>query len=143
MQIYYLDDILLGMYIFYMEWEIEFTNEFEEWWNNLDEDEQESVVASVTLLEELGPNLPFPHSSGIKTSRYGEMRELRIQHAGRPYRVFYIFDSRRVAILLLGAIKADSDSRFYREYVPIADKICEQCLKEIREETVKEKTHAP
>ena len=126
-----------------MEWEIEFTNEFEQWWNNLDEDEQESVAASVTLLEELGPNLPFPHSTGIKTSRYGEMRELRILHAGRPYRVFYIFDSRRVAILLLGAIKADSDSRFYREYVPIADKICEQCLKEIREEIEKEKTHAP
>ena len=125
-----------------MKWEIEVTHEFEEWWDNLDEDEQESVTASVTLLEQLGPNLPFPHSSEIKTSKYGGMRELRIQHAGRPYRVFYIFDPRRVAISLLGAIKADNDSRFYREYVPIADKICEQCLKEIREKIEKEKADA-
>ena len=30
------------------------------------------------------------------------MRELRIQHAGEPYRVLYAFDPRRTAILLIG-----------------------------------------
>jgi hypothetical protein len=36
------------------------------------------------------------------------MRELRIQHAGRPYRVLYAFDPRRAAILLLAATKPET-----------------------------------
>ena len=36
----------------------------------MSEDEQESLDASVRLLEIRGPNLGFPHSSGINGSRY-------------------------------------------------------------------------
>jgi hypothetical protein len=64
--------------------EIEYTDEFEEWWNKLDESEQESVAAVVQLLEEHGPHLNFPHSSGIALARHRHMRELRIQHKGNP-----------------------------------------------------------
>ena len=39
-------------------WEVEFTDEFEQWWHELDEEEQVSLAASVTLLEQLGPGLP-------------------------------------------------------------------------------------
>jgi hypothetical protein len=39
-----------------MNWEIEFTNEFECWWNNLTEAEQESIAVSVGLLEVMEPN---------------------------------------------------------------------------------------
>jgi hypothetical protein len=38
-------------------WEIEFTDEFEAWWNTLREEEQEDVRASVSLLRERGPTL--------------------------------------------------------------------------------------
>ena len=38
-----------------MAWDIEYTDEFGEWWNSLSENEQESVRASVVLLEEYGP----------------------------------------------------------------------------------------
>jgi hypothetical protein len=79
--------------------EIEYTNEFEEWWNKLDESEQESVEAVVPLLEEHGPHLNFPHSSGIALARHRPMRELRIQHKGNPWRVLYAFDPKRNAIL--------------------------------------------
>jgi hypothetical protein len=41
-----------------MEWEIEYTDEFEKCWNSLTGDEQESVAVSVGLLEIMGPNLP-------------------------------------------------------------------------------------
>lgn len=54
------------------------------------------------LLEAKGPQLPFPYSSGIEGSRHEHMRELRIQSGGKPYRVFYAFDPRRTAILLIG-----------------------------------------
>ena len=42
-----------------MKWVVEYTNEFGQWWDSLDEGEQESVDASVRLLEELGPRLPL------------------------------------------------------------------------------------
>ena len=45
---------------------------------------QESVTHSVDLLARFGIDLKFPHSSGISNSRYPHMRELRIQHQGRP-----------------------------------------------------------
>lgn len=59
----------------------------------------------VRLLEEHGPSLRFPYSSGITGSKHSHMRELRIQHEGRPYRVLYTFDPRRTAILLIGGDK--------------------------------------
>jgi len=68
-----------------MEYEVEFTDEFNEWWNLLTEDEQIDVAATVELLERKGPHLPFPYCSSINGSKYSNMRELRIQHAGKPY----------------------------------------------------------
>ncbi len=59
-----------------------YTDEFERWWETLKEDEQIDITASVGLLEECGPNLRHPHSSGINGSAYSHMRELRIQHRG-------------------------------------------------------------
>jgi hypothetical protein len=56
--------------------------------------------------------------------------ELRIQHKGQPIRVFYAFDPRRVAILLLGADKTGQD-RFYDELVPKVDRIYDEYLREI------------
>ena len=75
-----------------MTWAVEFTDEFGEWWGTLTEAEREDIVAVVELLEELGPTLRYPRSSGVNNSRHTHMRELRIQHAGRPYRVLYAFN---------------------------------------------------
>ncbi len=110
-----------------MSWEVEYTNEFGYWWESLGEDEQDSIDSSVILLEEMGPHLPFPHSSGINGSRFNHMRELRIQHRGNPYRIIYAFDPRRVAILLIGGNKG-GDERWYDKFVSIADDIYAQHL---------------
>ncbi len=61
------------------------------------------------------------------------MRELRIQHAGDPYRVLYAFDPRRTALLLLGGNKKGND-RWYEENVPIADKLYDNHLAQLRKE---------
>ena len=58
------------------------------------------------------------------------MRELRVQVGGDPYRIFYVFDPRRTAILLIGGNKV-GDDRFYKRMVPVADHIYDQHLKEI------------
>jgi hypothetical protein len=121
-----------------VEWTVEYTDEFESWWNRLSEQEQASVEASVRLLQERGPMLRFPHSSGVKGSKHAHMRELRIQHRGRPYRVLYAFDPRRVAILLIGGDKT-GDDRWYETYVPVADRLYDECLQDLKE---REKRHA-
>lgn len=116
--------------------DVEYTDEFGDWWDCLSEKEQESVAATVGLLEEYGPNLPYPHSSGISGSEYSHMRELRIQHEGRPYRVLYAFDPRRSAIMLIGGDKTGND-RWYDEYVPQADKLYANHLEELKAERSK------
>jgi hypothetical protein len=116
-----------------MTWNVEYTDEFGAWWETLSEDEQVSIAASVGLLEARGPNLGHPHSSGINGSKHGHMRELRTQHAGRPYRTLYAFDSRRMAILLIGGDKTGQD-RWYEVHVPIADRLYDQHLVEIERE---------
>jgi hypothetical protein len=116
-----------------MKWEVEYTDEFGQWWAQLTEEEQVSVAASVALLEERGPKLGFPHSSSINGSRHSHMRELRIQHKGRPYRTLYAFDPRRNAILLIGGDKT-GDDRWYEEHVPLADRLYDVHLKQLRSE---------
>ena len=116
-----------------MPWEVEYTDEFGEWWQELSEGQQDAVAAGVELLMEHGPNLPYPYSLGIRSSRHGVMRELRAQSGGRPLRVFYAFDPRRVSILLIGGDKTGND-RFYEEYVPVADNLYDEHLEELRKE---------
>ena len=40
--------------------EVEYTDEFEDWWNELSGGEQESVAAYVNLLAARGPALSYP-----------------------------------------------------------------------------------
>lgn len=116
-----------------MSWDVEFTDEFEDWWVGLSEGEQDDIDAAVGLLEEKGPSLPFPFSSGISGSRHGHMRELRVQHGGEPYRVLYAFDPRRCAILLIGGNKTGQD-RWYESMVPRADRIYDEHLDQLKKE---------
>jgi hypothetical protein len=48
-----------------MSWDVEFTDEFGEWWSGLTDAEQEDISAVAEILMERGPDLPFPHSSGV------------------------------------------------------------------------------
>jgi hypothetical protein len=84
----------------------------------------------VDLLGDPGPNLGYPYSSDIAGSRHGNLRELRVQSKGRPFRIFYAFNPRRDAILLIGGDKT-GDKRFYERMIPIADRLYDQHLREI------------
>ena len=52
--------------------------------------------------------------------------------------VEFAFDPRRVAILLIGGDKTGGD-RWYETYVPLADRLYDECLQELDE---REKRHA-
>ena len=116
-----------------MSSEVEYTDEFGEWWAELSQREQEDLAAMVELLMERGPRLPFPYSSGIKASRHGHMRELRVQSGGKPIRVFYAFDPRRTVILLIGGDKT-GNRRFYETYLRLAERLYDEHLAELRRE---------
>ena len=105
------------------------TDEFEQWFLDLNEADSMAVARVVGLLEAKGTALGYPYTSAITTSRY-PLRELRIQSGGRPLRVFYAFDPWRQAVLLLGGDKT-GDNRFYVRMIPRAEAIWEQYLRDI------------
>ena len=114
-------------------WEVEYTDEFGAWWDQLDADEQDAVGVSVELLRQLGPHLPRPHADTLKGSRHANLKELRTQHEGRPLRTLFAFDPRRCAILLIGGDKT-GDDRFYERMIPLADDLYDKHLERLREE---------
>jgi hypothetical protein len=114
-----------------LKWSVEGTAEFDEWWESLEEEAQDAVDVIIGMLEEVGPRVPYPYSSAIRGSRYGALRELRIQHRGRPLRVLYAFDPRRVAVLLLGDDKGGS-KRWYRKAVARADSVFDGHLEDLK-----------
>lgn len=116
-----------------MEWEVEFTDEFGAWWGALTEAEREDVDAKVQLLQQFGPALGRPHADTVNGSKHPNMKELRIQHGGCPYRLLYAFDPRRAAILLLGGDKT-GDERWYERMVPTADRLYDEHLTTLKRE---------
>jgi hypothetical protein len=116
-----------------MEWLVEFTEEFETWWDTLTEEVQEDIAAKVEMLEERGPKLGRPHADAVHSSKHANMKELRVQSGGEPYRILYAFDPVRCALLLIGGRKTGKD-RWYQEFVPIADRLFDQHLLALRRE---------
>lgn len=101
-------------------WEIEGTDEFAAWYGSLNALEQERVDYVVSKLEASGPALPRPTVDTVNGSRFSNMKELRINRP--PLRIFFAFDSRRYAILLIGGDKTN-DPAFYDRMIPVADRL--------------------
>ena len=111
-------------------WEIETSDEFLAWYRALDEDEVESVNFSVDLLEHAGPVLGRPHVDTLKGSSIPNLKELRVQHEGKPLRIL-AFDPRRIGYLILGGDKTGKDD-WYEMFIPVAEKIYGKHLVEIK-----------
>jgi hypothetical protein len=116
-----------------MAYEVEVADEWLEWFNQLTAEEQDEIAAAIGLLENRGPQLPFPYSSGVSSSRHSHMRELRTQVHGQPFRTLYAFDPRRVAILLIAGDKT-GDDRWYDVFVPKADDLYDEHVEILRKE---------
>lgn len=108
--------------------EVVVTDEFKAWYGSLDEQDSDAVHQKVDLLEVRGVTLGFPQSSAIQGSAIA-LRELRVQSGGKPLRVFYVFDPKRQAVLLVGGDKTGDDS-FYGHMIPKAEKLYEEYLAE-------------
>jgi hypothetical protein len=113
-----------------MSWEIETSDEFVSWYKDLTEEEADSVDISIEILEQAGPVLGRPHVDTLKGSKIANLKELRVQHDGRPLRILFVFDPRRVGYLILGGDKTGNDD-WYKTFIPQAEKIYFKHLAEI------------
>ncbi|ORM74812.1 addiction module toxin RelE [Pantoea wallisii] len=113
-------------------WEIMFSSHFKEWLLIQEINLKKRLASALLNLEHYGPLLPRPYADTVHGSRYHNMKELRLQHAGRPIRIFYAFDAARKAIVLCAGDKR-GDKQFYQRMIALADQIFTQHLAQTEE----------
>lgn len=119
-----------------MSWEIEFHEEFSNWFEVLEADLQREILANLRVLAEFGPSLRRPRVGFIEGSKFPQMKELVVQFKGEPWRILFAFDPERKALLLVGGNKT-GNARWYKENIPVADSRFEKHLQELIEEKKK------
>ncbi|MGL4609543.1 MAG: type II toxin-antitoxin system RelE/ParE family toxin [Trueperaceae bacterium] len=119
-----------------MTYTVNTSDEFADWFDEQDEALQDSITAMVSLLIEHGPNLRRPYADTLKGSKLSNLKELRVQHKGDPYRILFAFDPEREALLLVGGDKT-GDKRWYDKMIPLAEKIFANHLEMLEEKEQK------
>jgi len=112
-----------------MSWEAEYTDQFEEWWVTLSEQEQTAIDKAVEALQQDGPSLHRPLVDTVHRSRYADMKELRPPSS--TIRILFAFDPQRSAILLIGGDKAGQWNAWYERMIPVADRLYDDHLQEL------------
>ena len=115
-----------------MAWEVNATDEFAKWYSMLTELEQDEIVAIVELLAEHGPELDRPYADRIKGSKIHNMKELRPRGIAKHFRVLFVFDPRREAILLVGGDKSGQWAAWYVTAIPLAEELYADYLSDLR-----------
>lgn len=105
-----------------MVWTVRFDDEFEAEFDELPEAVQIELLARAKMLEQFGPMLGRPTVDTLNGSAFNNMKELRFNADRGVWRVAFIFDPTRAAIMLVAGDKAGADKRrFYRNLIGIAD----------------------
>jgi hypothetical protein len=104
-----------------MGWTIIFHAAFRDWLYEQEEDVQDSIFAGIGLLKQEGPLLGRPYVDTLQGSQYPNLKELRVQHSGEPWRILFAFDTVRQAVVLVGGNKT-GDARWYKKNIPIAER---------------------
>jgi hypothetical protein len=103
-----------------MDWDVLLDDAFAAWLDSLSDDVRNEILAHAALLRVRGPLLGRPYVDTVEGSAFTNMKELRVQFRGDPWRVLFAFDPDRAAILLVGGNKR-GDKRWYKKALPIAD----------------------
>jgi hypothetical protein len=113
------------------KWKVETTAEYDAWFLKQDEDSQASIQMKVEFLKEYGPYLSRPHADTLKGSKLNNLKELRAQSDKHLFRIAFLFDEERKALVLIGGDKKGKDEkRFYQKLIKQAEKIYENYRKE-------------
>ncbi len=92
------------------------------------------METAVDILAEGGPSLGRPFVDTINGSRIANLKELRPKRS--DIRILFAFDPRRTAILLLGGSKTNDWQGWYDRNIPIAERLFDVYLAELRKEEV-------
>jgi hypothetical protein len=112
-------------------WNVVLLEEVSEWIATLSRDDQHALVAAMRVLEQQGPALKRPLVGIIEGSRHKGMKELRPGSTGRSeYRLLFIFDPERKAVVLVGGDKAGMWNRWYDKAVKVADDRYDEYLRD-------------
>lgn len=132
---HYLVDKIYGVaYTAGVSWEVEYTEEFGAWWDDLSVNQQERLTGAIEKLQETGPGLGRPYVDTLTNTKLGNLKELRAATEGSHLRVLFAFDPRRAAILLLGGDKTGRWEAWYRKAIPQAERLYDEHLDELRKE---------
>jgi hypothetical protein len=118
-----------------MSWTILLSEAFEKEFLAFEEEVQDQILRCVRLLEDFGPQLGRPYVDTLKGSKHSNMKELRFNAADGVWRVAFVFDPTRQAILLVAGDKSGSSSdKFYRWLIDQADKRYGEYLRTLTKE---------
>jgi hypothetical protein len=105
-----------------MAWVVLFDVDFAEKFARLGLEVQIGLRAHLVPLQHLGPQLGRPLVDTLKGSKHANMKELRFKAGNGVWRVAFVFDPSRAAILLVAGDKAGvAEKRFYKQLIAIAD----------------------
>ncbi|MHB8645623.1 MAG: type II toxin-antitoxin system RelE/ParE family toxin [Thermomicrobiales bacterium] len=113
-------------------WNVEVTNEFTEWYDGLNEADDDAVSAAIEYLVERGPGLGRPLVDTIAASQIAHLKELRPKRS--DIRILFVFDPRRTAILLIGGSKTNDWQGWYDRNISVAERLYAAYLAELRED---------
>lgn len=103
-----------------MLWKVIFTEDFHLWIDSQPEALRNKLAAELVNIGFWGPHMGRPQVDTVKGSRFSNMKELRVQWCGKPYRLFFAFDPLQRAVVLCGGDKTGR-KRFYDRLIRIAD----------------------
>lgn len=107
--------------------------------NTLKQDDLLKIYAAFDLLSTEGPQLGRPYADTIQGSKFSNLKELRVQSKISVFRLFFVFDPIRQAIVLCGGDKkGKNEKRFYQEMITLAEQTYENYLLRFEEENQNE-----
>jgi hypothetical protein len=115
-----------------MGWNVEATNQFETWYDELSAADDDAVSEAIDALVNDGPKLGRPFVDTLTGSRIPNLKELRPKR--NDIRILFVFDPRRSASLLLGGSKTNDWRRWYERNIPVAERLYDDYLSELRKE---------
>jgi hypothetical protein len=96
------------------------TAEFQRWSRTLAPERRANIKGVLARIAAGGPTLGRPQVDVIHGSRMHKLKEARVN---RRIRVLFAFDSNQNAVMLVGGDKTGKWNRWYRQKIPLAERL--------------------
>ncbi|QIM63144.1 diaminopimelate decarboxylase [Pasteurellaceae bacterium Orientalotternb1] len=117
------------------EWNVILQDPVLDWFNTLEQDDLLKIYAGLELLSTEGPQLGRPYADTLQGSKYPNLKELRVQSKLSVFRLFFIFDPIRQAIVLCGGDKkGKKEKAFYKTMIALAEQTYDSYLSQFEQE---------